>query len=39
MARRAQLLLECAAGRSNAEVARRVGVSPHTVGRWRARFL
>jgi transposase len=39
LAQRSRIVLECAAGRPNVEVARRVGVSSHTVGRWRARYV
>ncbi len=36
---RARIVLGCGDGRSNREVARRVGASTQTVGKWRARFL
>ena len=39
LALRARLVLACAAGADNKEVARRLRVTPHTVGKWRARFL
>jgi transposase len=37
--RRARIVLLSAAGFSNREVARRLGVSEHTVCKWRTRFL
>ena len=39
LASRCRIVLACAEGGSNIEVASRVGVSRHTVGRWRNRFL
>lgn len=39
LALRSRIVLECAKGLSNSEVARRLGVTPHTVGKWRARFV
>jgi transposase len=36
---RARIVLGCGDGRSNREVARRVGATTQTVGKWRARFL
>ena len=36
---RARIVLACATGADNADVARRLGVSEATVGRWRARFV
>jgi transposase len=36
---RARIVLACGDGHSNREVARRVGVTTQTVGKWRARFL
>lgn len=39
LALRARIVLECAAGASNSEVARRLAVSLPTVRKWRARFL
>ena len=39
LARRARLALLCAAGSANRTVAQRLGVTPQTVGKWRARFL
>ena len=38
VARRARIVLEWAEGRSTASIARRLGVSPETVVRWRDRF-
>ena len=39
LARRARIILACAAGRSNHTVARRLRVTPATVGKWRQRFV
>jgi transposase len=39
LARRARIVLACAQGGSNVAVAARLGVSPNTVNKWRARFL
>jgi transposase len=39
LALRSRLVLSCAAANGNHEVARRFGVTPQTVGKWRARFL
>jgi len=39
LALRARIVLRCATGRSNREVARLLGVTTQTVGKWRARFL
>lgn len=36
---RARIVLGCGDGRSNREVARSVGATTQTVGKWRARFL
>jgi transposase len=36
---RARLVLSCAEGRSNKEVAAQVGLTGQTVGKWRARFI
>jgi transposase len=38
-AERARMILSAAAGRSNQEIAAALGVKPHTVGRWRNRFV
>ena len=39
LALRARIVLACAAGESNQAVAAKLGVTPQTVGKWRARFL
>lgn len=39
MARRARIILACAAGHPNQTVARRLRVHPATVGKWRQRFV
>ena len=39
LAQRSRIVLECAAGGTNTEVADRVGVARHTVGKWRSRFV
>lgn len=39
IARRARIVLACAEGTDNKTVARRLRVSPATVGVWRARFI
>src|SRR5262245_24411256 len=39
LARRARILLACAEGAHNATVGRRLRLSTHTVGKWRARFV
>ena len=36
---RARIVLGCQAGNSNRECAKRLNVTPQTVGKWRARFL
>jgi hypothetical protein len=36
---RCKIVLACAEGATNAEVAARLGVSAATVGKWRARFV
>jgi len=38
LAQRARIVLACAGGESNAEIAQRLGVSRPTVTKWRARF-
>jgi transposase len=39
LAMRARIVLGGRSGRSNRDVARRLGVTTHTVGKWRRRFL
>ena len=39
LALRARIVLACRDGRSNREVAQRLGVTPQTVGKWRRRFV
>src|ERR1700720_4778319 len=39
LAQRCRIVLGCAAGKSNKEVAADVGVWPQTVGIWRRRFI
>lgn len=39
LAQRARMVLGCARGQDNATVARRLRVSPATVGKWRRRFI
>lgn len=39
LALRARIVLGCARSLSNSEVARRLALAPHTVGRWRKRFI
>ena len=39
LARRARIVLACAAGTDNKTVARRLRVTPATVGTWRTRFV
>ena len=39
LAMRSRIVLACAEGRSNAEVADELGVSAQMVGKWRARFV
>ena len=36
---RAKIVLTCARGLDNADVAEELGVTPHTVGKWRRRFI
>ena len=38
MAERARIVLACARGKRNDEVAREMGLRPNTVGQWRLRF-
>lgn len=39
LAQRSRVVLECAGGNSNTAVARKLGVTQQTVGKWRQRFL
>ena len=39
LALRARIVLACAEGADNKAVARRLRITPHTVGKWRARFV
>lgn len=39
LASRARIVLACGEGLSNTDVAARLGVSAHTVARWRGRFI
>jgi transposase len=39
LAQRARIVLGCATGAPNTAVARRIGVTMQTVGKWRARFV
>jgi transposase len=39
LAQRARIVLECAAGSPNLAVARKLRITPQTVGKWRQRFL
>ena len=39
LARRARIVLECAAAQDNKTVARRLRATPATVGKWRTRFV
>ena len=39
LALRAQIVLGCASGMPNKDVAARLGIDPVTVGKWRRRFL
>ncbi len=38
LVQRARMILASAEGLTNAAIAQRVGVTPHTVGKWRQRF-
>lgn len=39
LALRARIVLACAQGRDNKEVGRCLRITPHTVGKWRTRFV
>ena len=39
LAQRAQIILACAVGRSNSEIAAELRITRQTVGRWRQRFV
>ena len=39
LVQRARIVLACAQGLTNSAVAKRLGVSPSAVGKWRRRFL
>ena len=39
LALRSQIVLSCATGLTNKEVAAQLGISMPTVGKWRARFI
>ncbi len=39
LAQRSRIVLQCAGGKNNQEVAEELGVKPHTVGKWRRRFV
>ncbi len=39
LAQRSRIVLECAAGKPNTAVARKLGLTHQTVGKWRQRFL
>jgi|SRR5262245_40390977 len=39
LAQRSRIVLECAGGKNNQQVAEELGVQPHTVGKWRRRFV
>src|SRR6478672_6731697 len=39
LAQRARIVLACADGRDNKQVAAQLGVTTQTVGKWRRRFL
>jgi transposase len=39
LAQRARIVMSCAQGKSNGEVADEMGLTRQTVGKWRARFL
>ena len=39
LAQRSRIVLEAAAGNSNTVVARKLGITKQTVGKWRQRFV
>ena len=39
LAMRARIVLACAGGDANTEVAQRLDITPQTVGKWRSRFI
>ena len=39
LAKRARIVLSCAAGKNNSIIANELGLCSHTVGKWRDRFL
>ena len=39
LAQRSRIVLECAGGRANTVVARKLGLTHQTVGKWRQRFV
>jgi transposase len=39
LAQRSRIVLECASGKNNQEIAGQMGVTPQTVGKWRRRFV
>jgi len=39
LAQRARIILTCAEGKSNTEIAARLRVTKQTVGKWRSRFV
>lgn len=39
LAERSRIILACARGLNNREVAKEIGVIPHTVGKWRQRYV
>jgi hypothetical protein len=39
LALRAKIVLACAEGQTNQEVAEQLGIWPQTVGKWRGRFV
>jgi transposase len=39
LAQRSRIVLECATGKSNQQISDELKVTPHTVGKWRRRFV